>query len=396
MHWVRCDEGTRHAVAMMGFLIAAAAAIPAIGCGRASAGENGGPEARVVGTQLELAANSPHLSALTTAPAVSDSASAISLNGRLTWDENVTVRVFSPFAGRVTRVLMDQGQRVATGDALALIAAPDFGQAQADVRRASADLDLAQRTLARQRDLLAHGVVAQKDVEAAEADVTRARAEHERAVARLSSYSSETTSVDQMFSLRAPLGGQVVERNITPGQEVRPDQMLANAPQLFAPLFVITNPSRLWVMLDVPEEDLRFVHEGAAVALHAQGYPRRAFRGHVALVASALDPNTRTLKVRGVVDNEDGSLKGEMLVTVDLARPAAAGTAVPEAAVLLNGESHVVFVERAPGRYERRAVVVGAAHDGVVPVISGLRPGERVVIGSALLLEQLFQTTARS
>ena len=364
-------------------------------CGKASAGEGSG-EPHVVGTQLELPQNSPHLTALTTTAAVSDSASAISLNGRLTWDEDVTVRVFSPFAGRVTRVLVDQGQHVSTGDALAQIAAPDFGQAQADVRRASADLDLARRTLARQRDLLAHGVVAQKDVEAADADVTRARAEHERAIARLSSYSSETTAVDQMFSLRAPLGGQVVERSITPGQEVRPDQMLANAPQLFAPLFVITSPSQLWVVLDVPEEDLSLVHEGAQMLLHAQGWPRRAFHGRVTLVSGALDPNTRTLKVRGVVDNKDGALKGEMLVTVDLVRPAAARVAVPEAAVLLTGDAHFVFVERSRGRYERRAVVVGAAHDGMIPVISGLQSGERVVTGSALLLEQLFQTTAHS
>lgn len=226
--------------------------------------------------------------------------------------------------------------------------------------------------------------------------MTRARAEHERAVARLSSYGAETTSVDQIFALRAPLGGVVVERNVSPGQEVRPDQMLANAPQLFAPLFVITNPSRLWVMLDVPEEDLALVHENAPIVLHAQGWPKRVFRGRVTLVSGALDPNTRTLKVRGAVDNSDGALKGEMLVTVDIARPAVGLTAVPEAAVLLNGDSHFVYVEHSPGRYERRAVVVGAAHDGVVPVLSGLKPGERVVIGSTLLLEQLFQTTAHS
>jgi len=379
-------------------MLAASTVLSTTDCGRAAGGENSaaGPEARVVGARLELAANSPHLPALTTAPAVADSSSAISLNGRLTWDEDATVRVFSPFAGRVMRVLADQGRRVATGEQLAVIAAPDFGQAQADARRASTDLGLAERTLARQRDLLAHGVVAQKDVEAAEADVARAHAEHERAIARLSSYSDETTSVDQSFALRAPLGGEIVERNITPGQEVRPDQMLANAPQLFAPLFVITNPARLWVLLDVPEEDLRLVHQGAPITLHAQSWPHRVFGGRVTLVAGALDPNTRTLKVRGVVDNEDGSLKGEMLVTVDLAQPAVAPAAVPEAAVLLNGDAHFVFVEQGRGRYERRAVVVGSAHEGVVPVLSGLRTGERVVVGSALLLEQLFQTAARS
>ncbi len=383
--------------AMTGALVLAASTVlSTTGCGRAAAGEGSTPEARVAGARLELAANSPHLAALTTAPAVSDSSSAISLNGRLTWDEDATVRVFSPFAGRVIRVVADQGNHVATGDRLALIAAPDFGQAQADARRASTDLGLAERTLGRQRDLLAHGVVAQKDVEAAEADVARALAEHERAIARLSSYSDETTSVDQSFALRAPLGGEIVERNITPGQEVRPDQMLANAPQLFAPLFVITNPSRLWVMLDVPEEDLSLVHQGAPIALHAQSWPRRVFHGRVTLVAGALDPNTRTLKVRGVVDNEDGSLKGEMLVTIELTQPAVAPATVPEAAVLLNGDAHFVFVEQEPGRYERRAVVVGSAHDGVVPVLSGLRTGERVVVGSALLLEQMFQAAARS
>ena len=163
-------------------MLAASTVLSTTGCGRPAADDSSTPEARVAGARLELAANSPHLPALTTAPAVADSSSAISLNGRLTWDEDATVRVFSPFAGRVIRVVADQGNHVATGDRLALIAAPDFGQAQADARRASTDLGLAQRTLARQRDLLAHGVVAQKDVEAAEADVARARAEHERAI----------------------------------------------------------------------------------------------------------------------------------------------------------------------------------------------------------------------
>lgn len=155
----------RHSRALRVGVLGTLAALSATGCRRAAAGESSAPEARVVGAQLELVANSPHLSSLTTTPVLSDSTSAVSLNGRITWDEDVTVRVFSPFAGRVTRVLLEQGRRVATGEVLALIAAPDFGQAQADVQRASADLDQAQRTLARQRDLLAHGVVAQKDVE---------------------------------------------------------------------------------------------------------------------------------------------------------------------------------------------------------------------------------------
>jgi len=378
-------------------LIGACFAALCAGCGGAAA-DQGTPEAeaRVNGVHLVLAAHSPHLPALTVASAVPDSAASVSLNGRLTWNEDVTVRVFSPFAGRVTRILRDVGQQVRPGEALALIAAPDFGQAQADARRASTDLALAERTLERQDDLMQHGIVARKEVEQAEADVARARADYQRARVRLQLYGGDTAAVDQLLPLKTPLGGRIVDRSITPGQEVRPDQMLANAPQLVAPLFVVTDPSRLWVMLDVPERELPLVREGAALVVHAQAWPDRVFRGRVTRIAGAMDPSTRTLKVRGAVDNPDGRLKGEMLVTIELSQPPVSGVAVPTSAVLLSGDSHVVFVEEKPGRYERRTVRVGPPRGDMVPVLDGLRAGERVVTGSTLLLEQLFLSTARS
>ena len=183
---------------------------------------------------------------------------------------------------------------------------------------------------------------------------------------------------------------------MTPGQEVRPDQMLANAPQLFAPLFVITNPSRLWVMLDVPE-DLGLVHQGAAIALHAQSWPHRVFHGHVTLVAGALDPNTRTLKVRGVVDNDDGALKGEMLVTVELRQPAIApATPCPRRRCCSTAMRTSCSSSR------ERADTSGARWSSARRTTEWFRcsrgwpTGERVVVGSALLLEQMFQTAARS
>jgi cobalt-zinc-cadmium efflux system membrane fusion protein len=89
----------------------------------------------------------------------------------------------------------------------------------------------------------------------------------------------------------------------------------------------------------------------------------------------------------------DAKLRAELLVTVELARGPSAGVAVPTGAVLLNGDAHAVFIEEAPGRYMRRNVRIGAEHDGVIPILDGVHAGERVVTGSALLLEQLFQTT---
>ncbi len=370
----------------------------ASGAARGSAAESADSVAapRVDGQRLTLAAGDPQLSSLTASPVVESQSATVTLNGRLAWDEDVTVRVFSPFGGRVDRVLGAVGQHVGPRDVLAVIAAPDFGQAQADAHRAATDLDLAQRTLARQRDLLQHGIVAQREVEEAEADVARARAEQQRAGLRLSAYDADTGSVNQVFPLRAPLGGIIVERNITPGQEVRPDQMLANAPQLFAPLFVVTNPARLWVVLDAPEQDVPFVHAGQPLAIRAKAWPERVFHGTATLVGAALDPETRTLKIRGVVNNPDGALKAEMLVSVDASRAPLGPVAVPSSAVLLEGNAHVVFVEEKRGQYVRREVQVGPAAGGMVPIRAGLRAGERVVTTSTLLLEQLFQTTAHS
>jgi cobalt-zinc-cadmium efflux system membrane fusion protein len=161
-------------------------------------------------------------------------------------------------------------------------------------------------------------------------------------------------------------------------------------------LFVVTDPSRLWVMLDVPESDLQYLQAGAPVVVRARAWPAGDFRGKLTMVAGAVDPATRTVKARAVIDNPKGTLRAELLVTVELSRAARASAAVPTGAVLLNGDKHLVFVEESPGRYLRREVRIGAEHNGVIPILDGVAPGQRVVTGSTLLLEQLFQTTAHS
>ena len=360
------------------------------------AGPSAAAAARVVGNELILLPTDPQLSRLATvsaAPVVLDS---LDIPGRVAWDEDATVRVFSPFAGRVVRVIATVGQRIRAGDTLALIASPDYGQAQADARRAATDLALARRTLERTRDLLQHGVAAQKDLEGAEADLQRAEAEQERTVGKLAMYGTDASSMNQAFALRAPLGGLVVDRSLTPGQEVRPDQMLANAPQLFAPLFVITDPERAWVVLDVPERDLPLVSNGASIQVQPSAWPTRSLSGRITFVAGAIDPATRTLKVRGTVTNPHGLLKAEMLVTVHLASSGAATIGIPAGAVLLEGGERFVYVEESKGHLRRLTVTVGSTQHGVVQVLSGLTLGQRVVTNGALLVEQLFTRTRQT
>jgi cobalt-zinc-cadmium efflux system membrane fusion protein len=308
------------------------------------------------------------------------------------WDESVTVRVLPEFSGRVVSITAEVGQTVSREDLLARIASPDYGQAQADAHKASGDFILAERTLRRTRELFLHGATAQKDVDSAEAEYGRAKAEKERAESRLALYGGAASSIDHMYELRSPLAGVVAERNLNPGQQVRPDQMLANAPQYFAPLFVVTDPSRLWIVLDVVEADVGRFQRGQTLQIKSPILPDRAFEGIVEWISDFVDPATRTFRVRGSVKNTQRLLKDETFVSVTLTGEATAGFDVPNSAVFLDGSKLFVYREDGLGRYQRREVRIGPEHDGRIPVIAGLQPGDHVVTHGCMLLEHLTQS----
>src|SRR6266496_4247138 len=145
--------------------------------------------------------NSPELISLRVTDAKDSPEGIARFNGRLTWDENVTVRVFSPFAGRVMRVAAELGAQVAKDTSVAFIASPDFGQAQAEARKAATDLAQAERNAGRLRELLEHGAAAAKDVASAEADLARAQAEAARTRARLALYGAAADTIDNNYLL---------------------------------------------------------------------------------------------------------------------------------------------------------------------------------------------------
>jgi cobalt-zinc-cadmium efflux system membrane fusion protein len=298
--------------------------------------------------------------------------------------------VFTPFAGRVRRVLVDIGQPVREGTPLAEIESAEFGDAQADARSAESEARLAEGNLARLRDLYEHGATPLKEVQAAEAEVERASSHRARARAQLASYEASGDSVDDRFLLRSPIAGEVVERSVTPGQEVRPDQMLANAPQLFTPLFVVSDPTRLWLQIDATEAELGCLEPGELFLFESSAYPGHRFKGRVDRISSSVDPETHTIKARAVVDHCDRLLKAQMLVNVDVPTQSHREVRLPAQAVILAGDRHYVFVEDPPGTFTRREIQVGDEEPSWVQVGAGLRAGERVVTRGGILLEQLL------
>ena len=184
------------------------------GCQAQKKDEAEAPAAKIEGNNITLGTNSQQLGSLAVAAVTSRQTNALQMTGRLLWNDDVTVRIFSPIGGRVGALTANVGQAVAAGDELARIASPDYGQAQADTRKAAADLVLAERTLNRVKTLFEHGAAAQKDVDAAEGAHASALSEKERASARLALYGGKAEVVDQDFRLKSPIAGLVVERNI--------------------------------------------------------------------------------------------------------------------------------------------------------------------------------------
>lgn len=311
----------------------------------------------------------------------SNRGSTLRLPGRLVWNEEKTVRLVPQLGGRVQSIAVDAGNVVKIGQPLAVLSSPDYGQALADARKARADARVAAQGLERNRQLRDAGVIAEKDWQLAEAAAIAASAEAERASRRLAGLGGEG---DGSYVLRSPLAGVVVERNLNPGMEFRPDQA-------GPPLFVVTDPTSLWIQLDANESDLAHLKEGGLLQIETRQFPGEHFAGRIRHVADFVDPASRSIKVRGEIANADRRLKGEMFVQGLVELPASDLPRVPAAAVFLLGEQRYVLVEAGRGRYRRQAVDAGAERDGWVDVLTGVKVGDKVVTEGNLHLLKYFK-----
>src|SRR5271165_6603341 len=270
------------------------------------------------GRDLEFPPKMPQLSSFKTVEAKPVDSEEERFTGRVTWNEDYAVRIYSPVAGQVAKIVADVGQKVAPGDDLALLHSSDYGQALSDYLKAMAAMTQAEKAYKRQKDLTAYGAVATKDVEQAKADYDSAVAEKDRALAALQRYGTPTGDFSDLYHLRSPIAGHVVDKKINNGQEVRPDMILGSTTDVITPLFTVADPSHLWVLLDVPETDLNELKAGQDVELRTPAYPGRVFPGKLVVVGASLDPQTRVVHARANVENPDGALKAEMYVTVNV------------------------------------------------------------------------------
>jgi cobalt-zinc-cadmium efflux system membrane fusion protein len=314
-------------------------------------------------------------------------------SGRVTFDDLKVAHVMSPVTGRVSRIEAQPGQRVKKGDTLAVIESPDVGSAFSDLAKAQAESISAEKDFNRQKELFDVHAGSQRDLEAAQGNYSKAKAELQRASKKAQLLrAGGASSGGQSYTLRAPIGGEVIARNVNPGAEVQGQYSGGTVLELFT----IGELDTVWVMADLFEMDLGRVKQGTECLVKVVAYPGRVFKGTADWVSETLDPATRTAKVRCKLDNSDRSLKPEMYATAALAVDRQRTLALPRSAILHLGDQTMAFIDlgtAADGRlrFERRPVSVNEELGGdFLPVVRGISAGERVVISGAILLSGML------
>jgi len=316
--------------------------------------------------------------------------------GRIEANPNRVSKVTLPVAGRITTVLVKAGDAVTKDQPLLTMASPDadaaisaFLSAGAAVTQAQAVLGKAQADFDRASDLFDHNAVAKKDVQAADSALAQAKggvqqsqATREQAERRLAVLGLASSDFKQEVVLRSPLSGKVLELSVVPG-EFRND--------MSASVMTIADLSTVWVTSQVPESYIRFVQVGERVEINLVAYPGETFDGRVARIADIVDPQTRTVKVQAEMRNPQGRFRPEMFGSIHHIESIAQMPVVPAGAIVRSGNRTIVFVEESPGRFVERVVTLGKPAGASVRIISGVKPGDTIVVDGVMLLQGLVK-----
>jgi len=320
----------------------------------------------------------------TTAPVERRSSGAdIAMMGELRVNENAYAEVGSPIVSRVVSVTAAPGQQVSSGQLLATLQSPEVGKARSELLTAQARVELANRVVERKRRLGAERIVAERQVQEAEADLLSAEAELRAAKDTLQSLGIEADEASAtegpQFALRSPIAGTVIERNAVQGRMTEPAQ----------PLFRIGNLGHLWLTVHAFERDAVRVRTGETATISFPALPGQSFTGKVTLVGKQVEPESRTIPVRIELANKGGLLRPGMSATAFLKAGDGRGAilAVPAASLQRVSGQWVVFLPRDEDTFEIRAVGRGRDLGGEVEILSGLKQGETVVVEGAFLLK---------
>jgi cobalt-zinc-cadmium efflux system membrane fusion protein len=290
-----------------------------------------------------------------------------------------TVSGLPPGGGRVRDVKVGLGDRVQRGQLLVRIDSPDLAQTYADNDKAASASRLAATNLQRAEEQFKIGAIAQRDLDQARNDNQQAAAEYTRSREHLRVIgAAENARGDaRLLALRAPVTGSITALSVAPGATIN---------DVTQPVMTIADLSVVWVTALVAEKDLPAVARNQDAAVMLDAYPDKPMHGKVLFVPDVIDAETRRNKTRIAFDNPDYLLKPNMFTTVTLRGPPVQRVVVPSSALLMNNDRTTVFVATAPWTFERRTVQPLLEDSSQVALLSGVQPGEQVVVRGGILL----------
>jgi cobalt-zinc-cadmium efflux system membrane fusion protein len=307
------------------------------------------------------------------------------LTGAVEYNDFKTTPVITQVGGPVSRVMVVQGEHVRAGQALLYVASPDYSLLRSAYIKARDAFQLADKFYRRAQDLYAHGAIAQSDLEQAQSNRAQAQADFESSAdaIRILGIADPETIVTKAPSpeipLYSPVSGEVVDRTCSAGQ-----LLAAGATQCFT----LSDMSSVWILVNVYQNDVAYVHVGDPVAIRNESYPD-VVRGKIEYISPALDPNTRTLQARVEAPNPGERLKKEMYVTAEVqAGVIASALFVPNSSVLRDDQNMpYVYLQTGERQFARRVVTLGESQNGKTQILTGLQANDRVVGDGSLFLQ---------
>lgn len=307
------------------------------------------------------------------------------LTGAVAYNAFKTTPVITQVGGPVSRILVVPGQHVRVGQPMLEVTSPDYSQLLDTYIKAREGFRVADKNYSRAQDLYQHQAIAERDLLQAESDRNQAQADLNAAeqsmkilgIKNPDDVAKAASSAE--IPVIAPISGEVVERMVSPGQVMQAGQTQA---------FTISDMSTVWVLANVYQADLAYIKTGDDVIVQTDAYPQ-SFHGRISYVSPALDPNTRTLQARIVVDNPGEKLKKDMYCTVTVTAGSIRNAiAAPDAAVLRDDENQpFVYVATGANQFSRRSVDIGQSENGQTQILKGLSAGEKVVGDGGLFVQ---------
>lgn len=318
--------------------------------------------------------------------------------GNIDFNQDSSLQVFSPYAGRITRLLAKAGDDVTKGQELFYIDSPDLSTAEGNLIQAAAQLELTTKALKRAQELFASKGAAQKDVEQATSDHKTAEGNYEaarNAVRIFGKTEAEinrviaTHRIDSQMPVTSPMDGRITARNAAIGLYVQPGGTPAP--------YTVADISTMWMLASAPEGDIPLLRLGQEVDVKVLAYSDQIFKGKIVYIGAAVDPATHRILVRSEVPDPEHELRAQMFATfVIRTGDPVKSMAIPEDGVVREGDGTMsAWVTTDGRRFVRRTIKVGLHQDGFWQVLDGLKPGEQVVTEGAVFLSNALTSASQ-